>query len=301
MKKNKIIILLSTIILALTMSLLTFNVKADSGWDFDYDSSDSWDSGSDWDSDWGSSSWDSDWESSSWDSSNGYSGSSYHTTHSPNGIGYFIAIVIFFFIIGALLKAVFVKAISATKVEKETITKTITEDEIKAIIPDFNKQAFLNKVYQMFIDVQNAWMNFDYDVLRKNLTDELYNTYTSQLKALEALNQKNVMEDFHKISIDISDFNYTNDSFTIKVELIVSFFDFVVNKNNQIMRGTNNRKNTNHYELTFISTRNHNNQNKCPNCGAPLQNVASSTCSYCNSTIVSNNYDWVMSKKQIKR
>ena len=39
--------------------------------------------------------------------------------------------------------------------------------------------------------------------------------------------------------------------------------------------------------------------NKCPNCGAPLEDVNSNTCLYCRSTLINTNYDWVLSKKQV--
>ena len=55
--KNKILIIV--ILLTSIFCLNNYiNVKADSGWDTDYDSGSSWDSSSDWDSD-------SDWDSSS--------------------------------------------------------------------------------------------------------------------------------------------------------------------------------------------------------------------------------------------
>ena len=38
---------------------------------------------------------------------------------------------------------------------------------------------------------------------------------------------------------------------------------------------------------------------KCPNCGAPLENVNSSKCPYCDSTIIGENYDWILAKKQV--
>ena len=63
-----------------------------------------------------------------------------------------------------------------------------------------NVDEFLKNTYELYIDVQNAWMNFDYDKLRSLLSDELYNTYSSQLKVLSRKKQKNIMSDFKLIS-----------------------------------------------------------------------------------------------------
>lgn len=290
MKRKTVILIICALLFATTMSTITYVVKADSGWDSDYDSD--WGDSS-WDSDWGGSSWDSDWGSSS---SSSYSHSSYGNKDAS------VAAICFIVFVAIIVIAIVEETNRKDKVKIKNIDRRILEDEIKVKVPSFDKSEFLSKAYDMFINTQNAWMNFDYDTLRKLLSDELYNTYKSQLKVLELQKQKNIMSDFEKIDIDTSNFNLKDNKLTITVELIVSFYDYVINEYDKIVRGTNNRKLTNHYELTFICTINKNNKsNKCPNCNAPLDNVASSTCPYCNSTIVSNNYDWIMSKKQIKR
>ena len=42
----------------------------------------------------------------------------------------------------------------------------------------------LEESYEIFIETQIAWMNFDYDKLREVTTDNLYNTYYNQLQSL---------------------------------------------------------------------------------------------------------------------
>ena len=295
--KKKIIIILSAILFALSMSFLTYKVHADSGWDSDYDSGSSWDSGTSWDS--GSS-----WSSSSWESSDhsySYSSGSRRSSNGSSGFAAFVVFIIIVFLIILLSSTGRSKAIRTTSVYSRKI-QPINDEEIKKILPEFNTQEFLSKAYDIFINVQNAWMEFDYDSLRKYLSDELFNTYKSQLKALSLQKQKNIMNSFDKLDIGITNFNYNDNKYTITVELIASFYDYVVNNENAVVRGNNNRKITNHYELTFISSISKKNKsNKCPNCNAPLDNYSSNVCPYCKSTIVSEHYDWIMSKKQIKR
>lgn len=298
MKKKNILIVITGILFALSMSFLTYKVHADSGWDSDYDSG-----GSSWDSDWGSSSswdsWDNDYSSSYSYSSGSYSGNS---SSSPAAVVIFIiAVIVIIIIINSGSNKTMKRAAS---VGNSTYSRKVYQMDIrkiKEILPEFNADDFLKKAYDIFINVQNAWMNFDYDNLRKYLSNELYNTYKSQLKALSAQKQKNIMEAFDKLDIGITNFGYNGDKYTIIVELIVSFYDYVVNKENTVVRGTDRRKLTNHYELTFISSvSKENKSNKCPNCNAPLDNVSSNVCPYCKSTIISEHYDWIMSKKQIK-
>ena len=171
--------------------------------------------------------------------------------------------------------------------------------ELLSIKPDFDLFKFYQKAYEIYLEVQKDWMNFNYDGLRSNLTDELYNTYKMQLKALDAQNGQNIMNSFDLQEIYLYDFNIdeANKVFSINVILKVSFIDYVINEHGEITRGTNKRKVNMTYMITYVeeSIENHDN---CPNCGNPLEDKASQTCPYCNSTIVHKKHDFTMSKKQ---
>lgn len=284
MKKHNIFkwILLSILVI-FGLTFTTFKLQADSGWDSDWDSGSSWDSGSDW----GSSSWDSDWSSSSGSSSEG---------------GGFITFIIIVAIIIYVIYSCNKNSTNSTAPSNTSIYPSVSEEEIRKVLPEFNKQEFLDIAYEIFINVQNAWSEFNYDELRKYLSDELFNTYKSQLRVLNAKKQKNLMHDFVKYNMDITRIEHVDNKTTLTVELIVSFYDYLVDSNNNVVRGTKSRKLTNHYELTFICSKSKKNKsNKCPNCNAPLENNNSNVCPYCKSTIVSEHYDWIMSKKEIKK
>ena len=260
------------------------NIKADSGWDVDFDTGGS---------DWGGSSW----SSSDWDSGYSYSGSSSSGSSSSFGFVVFIIIVV---IIIYYLKYNNFKTTS--KYIPEYKYSPIDEEYIKKYIDDFNKQKFLDDAYQIYLDTQKAWSNFDTKSLRNLLTDELFNTYNMQLKALKAKKQKNIMSDFALEKIDTTAINVSNNQITMKVVLEVSFFDYVVDISNNVLRGNKNHKVSVTYELTFVSTINKKETKNCPSCGAPInKNSASNVCEYCNSTLVKNTYSWVLAKKENKR
>lgn len=123
-----------------------------------------------------------------------------------------------------------------------------------------------------------------------------------QLKALKAKKQKNIMSDFALEKIDTIGINVSNDKVTMKVMLAVSFYDYVVDANNKVLRGNKNHKVSVTYELTFISTINKKETKNCPSCGAPIsKGHASNVCEYCGSTLVKNTYNWVLAKKENKR
>ena len=290
-KKVKFILLgLCTLLVG---SLFLFNmdgIKADSGWDVDFDTGgSSWGGSSDWgSSDWGSSDWDHDYS---------------HSSSGVSGSGSSFAIVFTIIVIVIIIYAA--SKTNGTSVSRYIPNYTyspIDEEYIKKYIDDFNKQKFLDDAYQMYLDTQKAWSNFDTKSLRNLLSDELYNTYNMQLKALKAKKQKNIMSDFALEKIDTIGINVSNDKVTMKVMLAVSFYDYVVDANNKVLRGNKNHKVSVTYELTFISTINKKETKNCPSCGAPIsKGHASNVCEYCGSTLVKNTYNWVLAKKENKR
>lgn len=55
------------------------------------------------------------------------------------------------------------------------------------------------EAYQIYYDIQMAWMDFDYDVLKTLVTDELFHMYKNQLETLKMKNQQNIMSNFELV------------------------------------------------------------------------------------------------------
>lgn len=285
--------------------ILLLPVRADSGWDSDYDSGGSWDSGSSWDS---GGSWDS---GSSWDS--GYSSSSnYHSSGSSDiGIFIWVAIIIIIIIISSVSKELSNKKVDTTRYDvdlsydnedayhvESTNHKDISDAQIKKLLPKYSLNSLKEMAFKKFIEIQNAWSEFDYDKLRELLTDELYNSYVSQLETLKLKNGKNVMNDFSNQTIKITDIKEEAGNIILTVYLKVSFYDYVINKTTgEVTRGKSDRKLTNNYMMTFIKSHDEIKITNCPTCGAPIKGNASKVCEYCDSTIISDSNEFVMSKK----
>ena len=173
----------------------------------------------------------------------------------------------------------------------------IEEAKVTALLPDESLGSLKNMAYKKFIAIQNAWSEFDYDKIRELCTDELYNSYISQLDTLKLKKGKNVMSDFEQNSIKITNVKEEAGNVIVTVYLNVSFYDYVINTvSGEVTRGTKQRKLTNNYILTFVKAKG-TVTNKCPNCGAPIKGNTSSKCEYCDSTIVTDAKDYVLSKK----
>jgi len=284
-------ILIVSFISASCFNYITPKVKADSGFDGGYDSG-----GSDWggDSDWG--------DSSSWDSD---SSSGSGNNNEPLGAvgSLFVLIVIVIVMFTSILSAITGK--SSRKFASSNANnhnKVIPYDinKISNILPDFNFEEFKNTTYNIYKEIQIAWMDFNTNNLRNLVTDEMYNMYVSQLETLKIKNQQNIMGDFELDDFEIIGMETDKTNISITVAMLISCHDYIIDQYTaKTLRGKKDRKVLYHYNMTFIKSINNNNINFCPNCGAPINDKASKKCAYCDSVIVSDNHDWVLSKKQV--
>ena len=260
-------------------------VKADSGWDSDYDS------GSSSSSDWGGS----DYSSSDWSSSGGdYSGG------APSVVTIIIVIIIIVIIVKSNNNRNGSNGSSSSNTSNNiTNYKDIDTEKINSIDKDLNIEEFKNKAFNIYKDLQTAWMEFDTDTIRKLTTDEVYNMYSSQLETLKLKKQKNIMKDIELIDAKVIDIRKENNIITVDVYLNIRCYDYVIKEaTKEVVRGKDNAKLNIKYKLSFIkSATNNNKEEKCPNCGAPVDIVSSATCPYCDSTLVKTASDYVLSKK----
>ena len=256
--------------------LTTLNVKADSGWDSSYDS--------------GGSSWSS---SDSWSSSSDYSSS--YSGEADAGDIIFIVLAIFIF-------AIIIIAFGSKGAKTSTSSyhyNDISLEDLQKYLPGKTLEQVKKDVFARFVNIQDAWMNFDYDALREYCTDELYNTYVSQLETLKLKNGQNIMSDYQNLDMKITNITSENNVVSLTVYAEIRFHDYVINtKTNEVTRGSKDRLMTNHYLMTFVIKKGDAKSIKnCPSCGAPFEHNASGICEYCSSTIIKEADELVLSKK----
>lgn len=257
--------------------LTTLNVKADSGWDSSYDS--------------GGSSWSS--SSSSWSGSSDYSSS--YSGEADAGDIIFIVLAIFIF-------AIIIIAFGSKGAKTSTSSyryNDISLEDLQKYLPGKTLEQLKKDVFARFVNIQDAWMNFDYDALREYCTDELYNTYVSQLETLKLKNGQNIMSDYQNLDMKITNITSENNVVSLTVYAEIRFHDYVINaKTNEVTRGSKDRLMTNHYLMTFVIKKGDAKSIKnCPSCGAPFEHNASGICEYCGSTIIKEADELVLSKK----
>lgn len=150
-------------------------------------------------------------------------------------------------------------------------------------------------VYTNFVEIQEAWMNFDYDKLRDLCSSELYESYKSDLQILKRKSQKNIMKEFHYKDCSIVEVNETKKQKTIKAILYVSFKDYIIDtKTNKCIQGSKNKTFYNVYQLEFTSNKKV--ITKCPSCGSKIKG---NECEYCHTVIDNNSSSLVLTNKQL--
>ena len=277
---------LSIFILLAIISLTTvFYVKADSGWDSDYGGG-------------------SDFGGSSWDSSGSYGSDGGSVSDEEFIIVMCIMIPVIIILIIAIYKQRKTMVINNNSHlfdhnnTDNTSYQNVSDNDYNNYFT-ISKEELKNKINKHFIDVQESWMNFNYDDLRKLCTDELYNQYKTQLETLKLKNEQNIMSDFNVKEVSIYNIKKVNNITEISVYLDIKFRDYVINTNsNKVVRGNKKIYFNNSYELTFVMS----NKDKlinCPSCGAPIEVISSNVCPYCKNTIVQTSEELVLSKKKI--
>ena len=67
----------------------------------------------------------------------------------------------------------------ARKVEALAETmRALSDDEIWKVDSSFDKVKFNTEAFNLYKELQTAWMNFDYDTIRELVSDEMYNMYS---------------------------------------------------------------------------------------------------------------------------
>lgn len=152
------------------------------------------------------------------------------------------------------------------------------------------------EAYQIYYDVQMAWMNFDYKKLRTLVTDELYNMYQAQLRILKFKEQQNVMEDFNPVQKNVVSREKMNGIETIKVLLFVEFYDYIKDKDENVVSGYKTTKVNVSYLLTYVV--NEDSETICSGCGAELSD-RETECSYCHTKIQAVGNKMRLAKKEV--
>ena len=171
----------------------------------------------------------------------------------------------------------------------------------KKLLQDYNLDydKLIKDSYDIYVRVQEAWMNDKIEEVNDCLSDEMKNMYEAQLLTMRRKSEQNMMLDIKFVSGDIANVKEVKNNIEIVVFLRVTCRDYLIDKKtNDLLRGNKNKINDYYYELVFLINREK--PKNCPNCGEYLPKGGGVTCPSCKSKIVLNNGNMMMIKKTMK-
>lgn len=137
--------------------------------------------------------------------------------------------------------------------KSDVIISKFVDNDIELKTQQLLGDEFKNIVYDVFCALQMACMNFDYNTLRKLLTDELYNNYCASMDVLKTKSRKNIFSDFELINAKFVEIIENDEKSSIKVHLKVKFYGYIIDTNtNEIVKGSKEEKITSIYMLNLV-------------------------------------------------
>ena len=247
-RRSKALILLCALLSCLV--LFAASGLADAG-NFSGDSD--W-GGSDWgSSDWGSSDWgSSDWGSSDWSSSSDW-GSSDSDWGSAAVAGASLGCLDDLFL-PIVIVVIILLVISRSK--KQGATKKATQvyrpsqepaglplSALKEKDPAFNEPALLERIGNLYVQMQDAWQSKNWEPMRAFMTDALFNQMARQLDELKQQGLTNYVDRIAVLDSFISRYYQEDDNDVLVIRLSTRICDYTVkDETGEVVRGSKTRE-----------------------------------------------------------
>lgn len=163
----------------------------------------------------------------------------------------------------------------------------------------FDLEGFKLHVFNTYKRIQKAWMEQDLESIRPLVTDTIFNLYRTEILALKEKKQKNIMKDIEYVGCQLLNVIDLEDKQELTVILNIKCKDYIVDSEGKVIYGKENLISNYRYRLRFIKNKILSKTDECLNCGAPLENMASDKCEYCNSIITRKISNYIMAEKKL--
>ena len=227
--------------------------------------------------------------------------------------------VMLLLVIGFVIFVVFISY--KTEKPKETITSIETHsiksklensipdntDEINAALKQFDQnfdsQSFISWSKELFVKMQLAWSERDWEKIRPFESDKLFSQHEMQLK--EYINNEtiNIMKDINVNEAYLYKYNREKEYEYLTVFMAVSMLDYIIDEyTGKVLKGNPNKDCYMSYLLTFMRKSGAvtdtyqitNSTISCPKCGAPVQLDKQEKCEHCNFIVKASEIVWLL-------
>jgi hypothetical protein len=174
---------------------------------------------------------------------------------------------------------------------------------IQAHDPGFDLNDFLARVQRVFFLVEQAWSDRKPEESRRVMADALWQQHRLQIQQYIDKGQRNVLDSLAVGEVDVIDATSDASFDTIVARILAACADYDIDvSTNKIVRGNRRVQQWSedwHFQRSAKAVTRPDGgilNDKCPNCGAPLQVDLAGVCSYCHAQIMAGDYDWVLTR-----
>lgn len=198
------------------------------------------------------------------------------------------------------------KAENVTTNNRESVIIDLSEsvaNQIRQTDPNFSADAFVGWAREVFLKIQQAWSDRNWELIRPFESNELFNVHNAQLDEYIKNKKINKVEKINIKKVALQSYKVDGDKEVLKVYLDAIMRDYVVDENGKVLESDPNKDWYMEYEMTFnrkvgVKTQaglSNKSTTNCPNCGAPTVVTSAGKCDYCKSVITTGEHDWVLS------
>lgn len=196
--------------------------------------------------------------------------------------------------------------LSASGIEHGTSLQTLVSPDLSEFLSSlqsrdsgFNEKQFRSKVEDLFSQVNAAWSRNDQSTLRRLETVSLYNTHRFWLERYEAEGFRNELSrvQVHRVELVKGSSDKFYDILTSRIT--ASMVDVTVESSTgRVVSGDKVKPQL--FSEYWTLLRKHDYQETtdegCPNCGAELKVDEGGCCTYCEQSLVTGGYGWVLAE-----
>jgi predicted lipid-binding transport protein (Tim44 family) len=175
--------------------------------------------------------------------------------------------------------------------------------QIREHDPGFEDDKFITDAQRSFFMVQQAWTELKPDMSRRVMADNIWQQHKVQIEGYESQNKRNVLEGLAIANASIIKAESDGAYDTIVLRMLAGCADYDIDmKSNKVVRGNKSFSQFTE-DWTFQRSSKATTkagggtmQQRCPNCGAPLDLDLQGVCKYCHAAVMSGDYDWVLTR-----
>ncbi|MGC8775367.1 MAG: TIM44-like domain-containing protein [Chlorobaculum sp.] len=167
--------------------------------------------------------------------------------------------------------------------------------------PGFDQAAFLAKVRKAFLEVQMAWSAQSTDMMRRFISDGVYQRFNTQFKMMRLLQQGNPLSDINISMLWVDRVEQDGRYDIVHAGVKASMTDRFICALNHALDEEGTSEFVEYWSFIRkrgVAGRDIYESEQCPNCGAPLPKDMGEVCKckYCNAVVNSGEFDWVLAE-----